>query len=98
MTLTNKPMNTLSNKNRLAYIVAVLITILLGLASRKFSQLLLSFIAQNGGDTLWAMMVYFGWRFFLVRRKLLTAGILIAASLDGPGGRFWWPTHLIKKP
>jgi hypothetical protein len=53
--------------------IAVLITIILGLASRKFSDLLPVFLAENAGDMLWAMMVYFGFRFLLVRKTLLTA-------------------------
>ncbi|MCQ6279645.1 DUF2809 domain-containing protein [Bacillus sp. EB600] len=58
---------------RIAYMITIAITILLGLASRKFSHLLLLFVAQNAGDALWAMMVYFGFRFLLVRNRLLTA-------------------------
>jgi glycopeptide antibiotics resistance protein len=48
-------------------------TILLGLASRKYSHLLLLFLAENAGDVLWAMMVYFGFRFLLVRNRLFIA-------------------------
>ncbi len=56
--------------------IAIIITILLGLASRKYSHQLLLFVAQNAGDILWAMMVYFGFRFLLVRQNLLTAVLL----------------------
>ena len=59
--------NLTSRKMRGVYIIAVFTTILLGLASRKFSHLLIPFIANNAGDILWAMMVYFGFRFLLVR-------------------------------
>ncbi|PFP27674.1 hypothetical protein COJ96_15375 [Bacillus sp. AFS073361] len=61
---------------RLGYVFAVILTIILGLASRKFSQLLPILVAENAGDALWAMMVYFGFRFLLVRKSLLTAIIL----------------------
>ncbi|WP_245827561.1 DUF2809 domain-containing protein [Paenisporosarcina indica] len=61
---------------RIAYMIAIIITILLGLASRKYSHQLLLFVAQNAGDILWAMMVYFGFRFLLVRQNLLTAVLL----------------------
>ncbi|WHX98155.1 DUF2809 domain-containing protein [Neobacillus sp. DY30] len=61
---------------RKTYFIAVVITILLGLASRKFSQLLFSFIAENAGDALWAMMVYFGLRFLFLKKNMLTAIIL----------------------
>lgn len=61
---------------RIGYLVAVVLTILFGLASRKFSQLLPVFVAENAGDALWAMMVYFGFRFLIIRRSLQTAIIL----------------------
>lgn len=48
----------------------------LGLASRKWSLSLSPFVAQNAGDVLWAMMVYFGFRFLLVRKSTLTAIVL----------------------
>nr|WP_236619617.1 DUF2809 domain-containing protein [Bacillus sp. 1NLA3E] len=53
--------------------IAVFMTILLGLASRKYSQHLLLYLAENAGDVLWAMMVYFGFRFLLVRNRLFIA-------------------------
>ncbi|MFJ3387732.1 DUF2809 domain-containing protein [Lysinibacillus sp. NPDC086135] len=58
---------------RIAYLIAVVITIFLGLASRKWSLLLPSLVAQSAGDMLWAMMVYFGFRLLLVRKSTLTA-------------------------
>lgn len=58
------------------YFTAVVITILLGLASRKFSHLLFSFLAENAGDALWAMMVYFGFRFLFLKKKMFTAILL----------------------
>ncbi|MFF2448006.1 DUF2809 domain-containing protein [Neobacillus sp. NPDC058068] len=58
---------------RIGYFLAIVITIFLGLASRKYSPLLPEFVAQNAGDALWAMMVYFGFRFLLVGKSLPTA-------------------------
>lgn len=58
---------------RRTYFAAVIITILLGLASRKFDYLLFSFLAENAGDVLWAMMVYFGFRFLFLKKNILTA-------------------------
>ncbi|MFF2752981.1 DUF2809 domain-containing protein [Psychrobacillus sp. NPDC058041] len=60
-------------KMRIVYIIAVVITILLGLSSRKYSHSLLLFVALNAGDVMWAMMVYFGFRFILIRKSLVTA-------------------------
>ncbi|WP_391115766.1 DUF2809 domain-containing protein [Psychrobacillus sp. L3] len=58
---------------RIVYMIAIIISILLGLSSRKYSLSLPLFIAQNTGDMMWAMMVYFGFRFLLVRKSLVTA-------------------------
>ncbi len=73
--LTNE--HTTSNMQyrnmRIAYLIAIVITILLGLFSRKWGILLPSFVAQNAGDMLWAMMVYFGFRLLLVSKSTLTA-------------------------
>ncbi|WP_335491102.1 DUF2809 domain-containing protein [Neobacillus niacini] len=56
--------------------MSVIITILLGLASRKFSHLLSEFVAENAGDVIWAMMVYFGFRFLFVQKRLFIAILL----------------------
>ena len=64
--------------NRLVYVAAVFLCIILGLASRIYSTNLPSFISQNAGDALWAMMVYFGFRFLFVQKSKRTA---IALSL-----------------
>lgn len=73
MSSKNKSPNSRYINRRTVYIIAILMTILLGLASRKYSQLLPIFVAQNAGDVLWAMMVYFGFRFLLVSRTFFTA-------------------------
>lgn len=61
---------------RPAYFIVLVLTILLGLASRRYSELLPSFVAVNAGDMLWAMMVYFGFRFLFVRKSLFIAFLL----------------------
>lgn len=58
---------------QITYLIVIIITIFLGLASRKWSLLLPSFVAQNAGDMLWAIMVYFGFRLLLVCKSTLTA-------------------------
>lgn len=58
------------HSKRLTYLIAVIITILLGLASRKFEAQLPDLIAEHAGDALWAMMVYFGFRLLLVDKKI----------------------------
>ena len=50
-------------KKRRIYFFMVVLTIGLGLASRKFIFVFPDSIAPYIGDTLWAMMVYFGFQF-----------------------------------
>ncbi|MDQ0970794.1 glycopeptide antibiotics resistance protein [Neobacillus niacini] len=62
-----------NNPLRRTYFIAFIITILLGLASRKYSHLLFSYLAENAGDVLWAMMVYFGFRFLFLKKCIVTS-------------------------
>lgn len=64
---------SLFNSKRLFYIAAMAVTILLGLSSRKYSQHIPLFAADHAGDLLWAMMIYFGFRFLMVRMRLRLA-------------------------
>lgn len=55
---------------RFYYALTVLVIIILGISSRKFSDQLPFFIADNSGDILWASMVYFGFRCLFIKRSL----------------------------
>lgn len=44
--------------NRAGYLGLGLLTVVLGLASRKFAGSLPEFVGEFAGDTLWALMVY----------------------------------------
>jgi len=46
-------------RNRIMYIVLIVLVIGLGLASRKWGYMLPEFISKYSGDTLWAIMVFF---------------------------------------
>ncbi|PLR92003.1 ribosomal maturation YjgA family protein [Bacillus sp. T33-2] len=70
LTSSNQPFNNA----RIVYSTAVAIVIFLGLVSRNLT--LPHFIAENAGDALWAMMVYFVFRCLLVSKGLLTASWL----------------------
>ncbi|MCS7464140.1 DUF2809 domain-containing protein [Paenibacillus doosanensis] len=61
---------------RIQYFVAVVITIILGLSSRRFADRIPELIAEHAGDMLWAAMVYFGFRFVFVRRGFILAAVL----------------------
>jgi hypothetical protein len=66
---------------RMMYLVAVIISVVLGLCSRKFSDLLPILISNHAGDMLWASMVYFGVRFFFIWKSLTWAvGISVLFS------------------
>ncbi|MCD7936198.1 MAG: DUF2809 domain-containing protein [Tannerellaceae bacterium] len=62
-------------KERLIYLVLVVICIIAGLASRKYGSMLPVLVAEYAGDILWAAMVYFGFRFLLPASGIRTAGI-----------------------
>ncbi|MEK3981236.1 DUF2809 domain-containing protein [Psychrobacillus sp. FSL K6-2836] len=61
MKFTNEP-------KRIYYAIAILFSIVLGLASRYINALP-NFIVNHAGDTLWAIMVYFLFRFIFVRNS-----------------------------
>ena len=52
-------------KKRAMYFAITLVVMLMGLLSRKFMFVFPKDIAPFVGDALWAMMVYFGFRFSL---------------------------------
>ncbi|MEN2767921.1 DUF2809 domain-containing protein [Ornithinibacillus xuwenensis] len=60
-------------QKRLVYFIVVVMMILFGLASRVYSHFLPFVIAENAGDILWAMMVYFGFRYLLVQGNMHTS-------------------------
>lgn len=45
-------------RSRFTYGFAVVVVIILGLASRKYRSILPAFVAAYAGDTLWALMVF----------------------------------------
>ncbi len=46
-------------RQRVIYFAILLLAILLGLASRRYRELLPLLLGQYGGDVLWAIMLYF---------------------------------------
>lgn len=60
----------------ITYFIFIVSIIFLGLASRKYSYLLPPFLADHAGDALWAMMVYFSFRFILPRNQQSASIIL----------------------
>lgn len=56
---------------RWIYLAITSAIIVLGLASRKYGDILPEFIAEYSGDTLWAAMVYCGIRFLFPSLSIL---------------------------
>jgi len=63
-------------RNRTHYALLIILSILLGLVSRKFPELLASFLFLYLGDTFWALMVFFILGFLWPRKSTLRIGIL----------------------
>lgn len=45
-------------RNRILYLVLIIIVMILGIASRKYGQYLPGIISEYSGDMLWSLMVY----------------------------------------
>ena len=66
-------------RNRAVYALMAALTMLLGLASRKFSAALPFWLAKNAGDVLYAVMAY--WLFRLLSPRLSPRGTALAAGV-----------------
>lgn len=63
-------------RNRAVYLLATCLTVILGLASRRYALNLPSWLAEYAGDTLWALMVFFGFGFMLPHWSTMRLGWL----------------------
>ena len=61
---------------RKKYFILTILTMILGLLSRKFMSYVPSLIAPYLGDILWATMVYFGFRFLLPKLSTNTSFLI----------------------
>ena len=68
--------NVKQNRNRLLYFALIIVVIILGLSTRKYPQVYLSFFAKYGGDTLWALTVFLGIGFVFNKFSILKVAIL----------------------
>lgn len=66
-----------SKRNRFLYFIFIVITMLLGLGSRRFSYILPRFISSFSGDTLWALMIF--WIFGFIFNGFRTRNIALLA-------------------
>ena len=66
-------------RDRLFYVLMMLLVIGLGLASRSFSAILPDFIATYAGDTLWALLTFLLIGFLLPSQSTASAAIMALA-------------------
>ena len=64
------------SKKRFYYLGLIVFIIILGLCSRKYSQFLPGFIAEYSGDTLWALMVFFIFRFIFPKHTIFKTAVV----------------------
>lgn len=64
-------------RNRGIYFILILVAMVLGISSRKFGAYLPEFLSTYAGDTLWALMVFWGFGFLFARTP--TVKIMLAA-------------------
>lgn len=60
---------------RARYLLVCLLTIALGLASRRFGYALPEFLSAYAGDTLWAAMVYWGISLLFPANRIQMKGV-----------------------
>lgn len=65
--------------SRFAYMIAAACVVLAGLASRRYRDLLPTFLAEYAGDTLWALMLFLLVSALLARRPVLVRGAISLA-------------------
>lgn len=63
-------------KNRIKYFIITIIIMLMGLLSRKIMFIFPRNIAPFVGDMLWAMMIYFGFRFLFPKLNIIKSLVL----------------------
>ncbi len=64
-------------RNRTLYFIFIVITMLLGLGSRRFSYILPNFISSFSGDILWALMMF--WIFGFIFNSFRTRNVALLA-------------------
>lgn len=70
-------------RNRIIYSILILLTVVLGLCSRRFPSMLPKWVEAYAGDTLWALMVFLlvGFIFRAMKTRHVTAISLIFSYL-----------------
>lgn len=72
-------------KQRIVYLLLAIVTMLVGLASRRYRPHLPSFIGEYSGDVLWALMLFWIVSFLLAGRPLVqrcVISLVIALAVE----------------
>lgn len=72
-------------RNQIAYLMAAIAVVALGLASRRYSAVLPEFIADYAGDTLWALTAFLGIAILFPKwptRRVGVTALLIAFAVE----------------
>jgi hypothetical protein len=75
----NKTVATLVSKNYLrrgSYLFLAIITTIIGLATRKAAHLFHPFIAEYGGDTLWALLFFLFARMIWIKKPIWVIAVI----------------------
>lgn len=57
-------------RNRFIYFMLIMFTTTLCISSRKYVTVLPQYISDYASDILWALMVYFGFGFFMYKKSI----------------------------
>ncbi|MFY7876709.1 MAG: DUF2809 domain-containing protein [Pirellula sp.] len=72
-------------KQRIVYLLLAIVTMLVGLASRRYRPHLPSFVGEYSGDVLWALMLFWIVSFLLAGRPLFprcVISLVIALAVE----------------
>src|SRR5436190_15059656 len=61
---------------RAIYFILIIVTIIIGLSTRKLPQLFSPFIAEYGGDTLWALMFFLLFRIIWIKKPIWLIAVI----------------------
>ena len=66
----------ISNRLRITYLLLAIVTIVIGLSTRKIPQLFPEFIAEYGGDTLWALLFFLLFKMIWIRKPIWVIAVI----------------------
>jgi len=77
--------NCMICRNRYKHLILIILTLIIGLSSRKYPQFFLPFLAEYLGDTLWALLVFWLLGFVFIHKtslKLAIAALVFSYCIE----------------